>query len=90
MKSTKEGSYNDTLSDLRVRIDGLNHENIKLRSEVKCVRKELSRGFVVLDPSSRVVLAPPFTLDSIASHNAPIRVVDHYNKFEGKYNKSER
>ena len=90
MKSTKEGSYSDILSDARVRIDGLIHENIKLRSEVKLIRKALSNGMVVHNPSYRMAPTLPVTLSGPSVFNAQRLVVDHYNKSEGKYNKMER
>lgn len=89
MKSTKADSYSDILSDPMTKIDYLVRENRLIWSEERCIKNQPVVGQALFDPKHSLSLSPTVFATRVNSV-ATRQIQDCYNKFEGKYNKSER
>ena len=86
MKSMKADSSSDPMRDIDRALDKL---TCWRRSEIKFVKRHLESGIVVVDPTRVVSLIPSYSPCPIrATRDKKVR--EHYDKSEGKYNKSER
>ena len=92
MKSTKEDSYSDILSDPMTKIDYIDYlvrENRLIWSEEKCIKNQPVVGQVLFEPKHSVSLSHT-ALETRVNSVATRQLQDCYNRSEGKYNKSER